>query len=177
MKFRSLLAAVALVSAMPGSAQSVKSEITTSSGIAVTLHADEFAGRYEYSAPIVNIDNRSYAIVVAVVEDGKVGPIMIVGSIMYTGDWRRYQTAIFRGGEEVESSFNDRDVVTCRGSRYGGCSLREGFRLMPTAAQIEKYATDGKLAIQVRAQSSDAMVMTIPVSHVAAIEEAVAKHR
>ena len=171
MKFAICLAA-ALAIASPVAAQAVRSEVTTSNGIVVTVYADEFAGRYEYSAPSINFDSNSFALVMAVNRNGEVGDVMIGGSIFYSGDWRFYNSAILRGGEEVAGVFEDRDVVSCRGSRYSrGCSVREGFRLMPTDEQIAQYAENGVLAIQLRSRSSNAIVVNIPVAHIEAVRE------
>jgi hypothetical protein len=168
-------AMVALAS--PAQAEGVKSTLSASNGVEVSLFADEFAGRYEYTAPTINFPNLSgFALVASVVQNGVAKPPEIVGSVMYNGEWRRYYSAILRGGESVDSTFNDRDVVSCRGSRYSGCSLREGFALRPTKAQIAKYAVDGKLQIQLRAQAGDAVLVDIPVSYIDAISE-VAKAR
>jgi hypothetical protein len=157
-------------------AQSIKSEVLASNGVAVTLYSDSFAGRYEFSSPAINLPNNGgFLFVSRVVQGNEISAIRVVGSIMYSGEWRRYNSAIFRGGVEADGSFNDRDVVSCVGSRYSGCSLREGFRITLTKEQIERHMLNGFLDIQVRAQSSDAITLSIPAAHFAAIVEVAKK--
>ncbi|MEE2795623.1 MAG: hypothetical protein VX512_12395 [Pseudomonadota bacterium] len=154
------------------SAQSVKTETEASNGVQLTIHRDDFAGRSEITAPSLSAGPLGFAFVATITQNGKPGPLMIVGSVSYSGEWRYYNSAILRGGEAVEGIFNDRDVVSCRGSRYSGCSLREGFQLLPSAEQIEKYALNGMLSIQLRARSGAPVVLEIPVSHIEAVIEA-----
>lgn len=167
------LVSAAMLAATPLAAQSVKSEVPTSEGITVTAYKDDFAGRAEYTAPKIDFGGSSFALVALVVKNGNPSNIQIVGNIFYNGDWRYYNSAILRGGNEVESSFTDRNVVSCRGSRYSrGCSLSEGFTLMPTDAQIENFAVDGKVAIQIRAKRGEAVIVEIPVAYIRAVREA-----
>jgi hypothetical protein len=168
----SLAVVASVMCSAPADAQSVKSTIQAANGVEVTVHSDEFAARYEYTAPTIDFPNLGgFALVARTVRGKETTPIQVVGSIMYNGDWRRYHSAILKGGEEVQATFNDRDVVSCRGSRYSGCSLREGFRLAPTDQQIKKYAEDGQLQIQLRAAAGEAMLVTIPVTYFEAVKE------
>lgn len=153
--------------------QSERSEVVTSLGIPVTVYSDEFAERYEYTAPVINIAGRSsFALVARVKQNTEVKPLQVVGSIAYRGDWRRYGRAILRGGEEVNAEFGDREVISCRGSRYGGCSMREGFTLFPTEAQIAEYSSDGLLKIQLRAAAGESVIVEIPLRYIDAVNEA-----
>ena len=94
----------------------------------------------------------------------------LTGFILYRGDWRRYYRATFRGGIEIRSAFDDREVVSCRNSRYSGCSLREIFHIYPTARQIQEFASGGVLQIKLSAQSSsNEPIIEIPVSYFEAV--------
>lgn len=165
-----------LFSASPVAAQMVESTYVASNGVKVSVNSDDFAQRAEYTAPSIDFPSLSgFALVALVKKNGKLSGPMVVGSIMYRGEWRRYNQAILRGGEAVDATFGDRDVVSCSGSRYGGCSLREGFEVRPTKEQIIKYAEGGTLKIQMRPQSGDAVLMEIPISYFDAINEAASK--
>lgn len=168
---RAFLAATLLFS-WPAVAQSEKSTRVASNGTEVTIYSDSFADRYEYSAPAIDLpDLGGYALVAKIVKGGVAGPLEIVGSIMYRGDWRYYSSAILRGGESVVATFDNRKVVSCSGSRYGGCSLREGFRVLPTAAQIAKFGQNGAFDIQIRAQAGPAVIISVPLTYIAAVNE------
>ena len=69
--------AVSLALATPAFAQMVKSEITVSNGTVVSVNSDDFAGRYEYTAPTIRFDNRNgFALVAAIKEGGEVEAII-----------------------------------------------------------------------------------------------------
>ena len=171
-RFATLVSAV-ILAATPVAAQSVKSEVQTSEGVTVTAYKDDFAGRAEYTAPKIDFGGGSFALVALVVNNGNPSKVQIVGNIFYNGDWRYYNSAILRGGDVVKSSFADRNVVSCSGSRYSrGCSLSEGFTLMLTDDQIENFAVDGKVAVQMRAQRGEAVIVEIPVAYIRAVKEA-----
>jgi hypothetical protein len=53
--------------------------------------------------------------------------------------------------------------------------LREGFRITLTKEQIERHSLNGTLDIQVRALSSDAITLSVPAAHFAAIVEVAKK--
>lgn len=155
----------------PASGQAVKSTVVAPNGLEVTVYSDDFAERYEYTAPIIDIDKFSYALVAKIVENGKSRPVSIVGSISYQGDWRYYEKAIFRGGVEASTVFGDRNVVTCSGSRYGGgCTLREGFQITPTPEQWQSFAASGVVQIQLRAKDASTTLISVPVSYREAVE-------
>lgn len=145
----------------------------TPNGVVVTAYVDDLADKKQYTAPIINFPNLGgFALVAQVVRAGTVGPLEIVGSVMYRGDWRFYSSAILRGGAPVEAIFNDRKVVSCSGSRYSrGCSMREGFSIRPSAAQIAEFAQNGELQIQLRASQGEAVIVTIPTSYFEAVNQ------
>jgi hypothetical protein len=160
-------------SSTPTAAESIKSVVTATNGVEVTVYADEFAGRSEFTAPSISFPNLGgFALVARVSKNAVTRPLEIVGSIMYNGEWRYYNSAILRGGEIVDSTFNERKVGSCSGSRYsGGCSLNEGFTIRPTPAQVTKYSENGNLQIQMQAQSGASVLVTIPISYIAAVNE------
>lgn len=169
---KAIVAFVCLALSYPIHAQSTKSTLITSNGTEVTLYADEFADRFEFTAPPVKIDGGGFALVGATKKKGVVSEIFIAGSIYYRGDWRFYNSAIFKGGETANAVFNDRNVVSCSGSRYGGgCSMREGFDITVSPAQLKKYAENGIIQIQLRSKSAYAQIISIPVNYFEAIKE------
>ncbi|MBB4797984.1 hypothetical protein HNP32_001708 [Brevundimonas bullata] len=168
--------ALAASFALPASAQSVKSEVTATNGVVVTVYSDDFANRYEYSAPVINFPD-GYALVARIVRPGITPKTNIQGSLSYRGEWRRYSTALFRGGAEASYNAGSREVVSCSGSRYGGgCNLREGFSIDLAPAQIRDHTQDGVIDIQVRAQDTSTALIKIPASYIEAVNE-VAGHR
>lgn len=156
----------------PATAQAVRSQVHASNGILVDVYADEFAGRYEYSAPTIDFAD-GFALVAAVVRPGKDGEVGLQGSFSYRGDWRYYSSALFRGGDPVTYIEGSRDVGSCSGSRYGGgCRLSEGFFIEFTPEEVEKHAQNGTLDIQVRAQRAGATAMiSVPVTYIEAVRE------
>ncbi|MFV3561661.1 hypothetical protein ACNJFJ_21155, partial [Mycobacterium tuberculosis] len=98
-----LIAASAIVAiSAPAAAQSVKSQIVATNGVKVDVATDEFAGRVEYVAPTIDFKTErggTGAVFVArIKKSGTVGPLLIQGFVMYSGDWRYYTKAVFRGG-------------------------------------------------------------------------------
>lgn len=171
------VAAVFVAWGAAASAEPVKSEYTASNGVVVTVYTDDFAGRAEYTAPSVDLPNiGGFALVAKVKTSGKSDPTYITGTVSYRGDWRFYNAAIARGGEQLKATFNDRDVASCSGSRYGaGCSLSEGFRVYPTADQLSKYTNNGLFEFQLRSARGEDTIFAIPVSYFAAVEEVAGK--
>ncbi len=173
---RRLLIVAALFGALvtPGvsAAQSVKSSVVATNGVEVTVYSDEFAQRYEYTAPIIEFTD-GYVLVAWVRTADSPGSVKLVGTFNYSGDWRFYNSAIFRGGASATFAEAGREVVSCRGSRYGsGCSLSEGFRIAITAAEVAQHMVDGKLAIQVRAsKTANTAMFEIPQSYIEAVTE------
>ncbi|WP_426168532.1 hypothetical protein [Sandarakinorhabdus sp. DWP1-3-1] len=151
-----------------------KSQIVASNGVTVDISGDDFANRYEYTGPVVKFsednsnDQMSFAFVAAI-KKGEIPPKrFITGVIYYRGDWHRYASAVFKGGDPAPFVNTSRNVLSCR---YG-CSYTEGFNMDISADQIKKYSSDGVLQIQIRAQSSNTAIMSIPVSHFDAVAEA-----
>jgi hypothetical protein len=171
-----LMALGAVVVASPARAQSVRSEVTASNGVAVTVYADDFADRYEYSSPVINFPNLGgFMMVSRVKRAGTMTPVEVVGAIMYNGEWRFYTTALYRGGVAADYTREGGSVNTCAGSRYRGCSLTEQFRLNFTAQDVAQHAENGVLPVQVRAQQGDPVMLEIPIAHIEAVTEVSAR--
>lgn len=149
-----------------------KSSIMASNGVAVTVYSDSFANSYEYDSPEVKFkadgDQIGSLAFVSVTKKGGVttSPTLAV-MITYGGDWHHYNSAIFRGGENIDTTVADRRVMSCR---YG-CSFIETLHLKPTKAQIQKYTENGIIPIQVRSESSHTAIVEVPASYFAAVEE------
>lgn len=168
-----LAAAVALVAAAsPAAAQAVKSVVTASNGVPVTVYSDEFANRYEYTAPSVQADE-AFVLVATVKKGGVAPPAELSGAIIYSGEWRRYTSALFKGGDPAKFVEEGRDVGRCSSSRYtrASCTLTESFKIELTPAEVQKHAQDGKLAIQIRAQDTSATILEIPTAYIDAVNE------
>lgn len=170
---RAAFLGLALFLATPALAQMVKSSVTAANGVEVSVHSDDFAGRYEYTAPTIKFGGGDgFAIIAAIRQNGTVKGPFISGSIMYTDrEWRRYSQAILRGGEAVDATFGDRDVVSCRGSRYSGCTYREGFQIELGEAQRQRLASEGSLQIQLKGSPGSELILDVPASYFSAIEE------
>lgn len=166
------LAVVALATAAPVAGQAVKSTVTASNGVEVTVYSDEFANRYEYSAPSIDVSD-GFVLVATVKSGGKAPPPYLAGSFVYSGEWRRYHAALFRGGDPAEFIERGRDVGRCHSSRYSrpSCTLSESFRIELTPEQIKKHGQDGKIAVQVRAQDTTATVIEVPIAYIDAVNE------
>lgn len=154
-------------------AASEKSEVVASNGVSVSVHADDFAGRHEYTAPAIEFTAEDGADVTALValvrQDGKpVGTPYVAGFVAYSDDWRRYKRAVFRGGAEAPIIQTGNEVISCR-SRP--CRLLEGFSIRPTKADIEAHSVDGVLEIQVRSERSKNFIIRVPVSYFEAVIE------
>lgn len=166
-----VLAASAAIAVAGGAvAQSVKSQVAASNGILVTVHSDDFANRYEYTGPDVAPAD-GYAFVARIDSGGERGRVKVIGAVYYRGDWRFYDRALLRGGEDVAYQEGGRDVVSCRASRYSGCSVAERYTLSLTPEQIEKHAVSGILEVQLRSRSATTEMLRIPVDHFAAVNE------
>ena len=153
-------------------AQSVKSTVTASNGVQVTVYSDEFANRYEYSAPSVDLTD-GFVLVASIKKGGVATPVYLTGTLIYSGEWRRYNSALFRGGDPAKFIEAGREVGRCQASRYSraSCTLSEGFKIQITPAEISKYAQNGVLAIQIRAQDTSTVMLQIPVSYFDAVAE------
>lgn len=168
---RILFAVAVLAASVPLSAQMVKSEQTASNGVKISVSTDEFASRAEYVAPSIDFKadrNTNGAVFIARIKKGAVvGPIIIQGFVIYSGDWRYYTKAVFRGGDAVDFTRTGGKVGSCR---YG-CTLTEEFTLELSASEAAKHAVDGMVDIQIRANDGATALFTIPVSYLAAVNE------
>ena len=146
--------------------------VPASNGVEITVNSDEFADRYEYSAPVIRFgssgQDSGFVLLAAVKSADRLSAPYISGYIYYSDDWRRYSRAIFKGGAEASFKELDRNVVSCRSKP---CSLSEGFRVDVTDQQIKQHASDGKLSIQIRSQSANNFIIEVPVSYFDAIKE------
>ncbi|WP_126173458.1 hypothetical protein [Altericroceibacterium xinjiangense] len=167
-----LLIAVAAVATNGAAAQESAVNVLASNGVQVDIEADDFSGRAEYTAPKIELDNDFGTLFVAAIKDaGGLSPVIVMGRLYYEGDWRRYDQAVLRGGEEVKAIFGDRGVVNCSASRYRKCTLGEGFQLTPTEDQLSRYVEDGRVQVQLRAHGLYPVMLSIPVSHFEAVAE------
>jgi hypothetical protein len=153
--------------------QMVETTITATNGIEVSKNSDEFAGRFEYSAPIIRFTTaegrgNGFALVAKIRRGQSLGDLNVQGSIVYSGDWEFYTNAVFKGGDAVDYKRTGGDVGSCR---YG-CTLTESFVIHLTAAQIKAHAENGVVPIQIRAtKSSNTAILNIPVSYIDAVNE------
>lgn len=169
-----LLSAFGLMfaAATPAYAQAVKSTVTASNGIEVTVYSDDFANRYEYTAPTISVGDAH--VYVATVKKGGVAPApYLTGFFMYSGEWRRYNSALYRGGDTATFIEAGRDVGSCRSSRYSrpSCTLTESFKIELSPAEIKTHSLDGKIALQIRAQDTSATIIEVPVAYLDAVNE------
>lgn len=155
-------------------AHAAERNVTASNGINVSITGDDFDGKLEFTAPKLKIsdDEYSFLFVAIVKKTGQpAGSVQLAGSLYYDGDWRRYHEAKFRGGEVAKGDFNDRDVLSCRSSS-SECTLREGFHVWLTDAQIQKYAVGAYIDLKFKAsKSSEEPVVSVPISYIEAVKE------
>jgi len=173
MRLGILILAMVWLVASHTNAQSVRSEVIASNGVTVTVHTDEFAGRYEYTSPEIEVAD-GYAFVARIEQGGAAGDVQILGGFVYSGEWRYYQSAVFRGGDPADFTARDRDVGRCSSSRYSrpSCTLTETWGIKLTAEQIQQHAVDGLIPIQLRAVDSSAnVIIQVPVASLEAIRE------
>jgi len=165
-----LLVPLALLSAQPAYAEMAKSEYTAPNGVVVDVLTDDFAGRREYSSPSVAIagdgNGTGKAFVGEVFDKGKLLGLTIQGLIFYSGDWRFYTSAIFRGGEAADYHRMDGDVSGC--SRWG-CSMSESFIIKITPEQAHSHADGGGLALQVRSEHGQTALIQVPLAYLDAV--------
>jgi hypothetical protein len=160
-----------MLTATGASAEMQKSQFTASNGIVVDVNSDDFAGRAEYSAPVIRFspDNggTGIALVARTRNAGALGELNVQGFVMYSGDWRFYGSAIFKGGAPAKFKSLGHKVGSCR---YG-CTLTENFLVELTPAEVEKHAEGGMLPLQIRGRSSDTAIIQVPVSYLKAVLE------
>lgn len=169
--YRASLIFVSSIFATMAMAQSVETNVTASNGVVISKISDDFAGRHEYSAPAIEVRSAKGASVIAIpakVRKGSaLGEFSVVGFVMYNGDWRYYDSAVFRGGDPVDYTRTDSKVGSCR---YG-CTLTESFSIRLTPAQIAKHSEGGNIVVQIRSRSLDTAQISIPVSYIDAVNE------
>lgn len=164
-----------LVLAAHAGAQGREAKVVAANGVEVSVWADEFSGRYEFAAPAIEAGD-GFVFVSRVDETGVVGSVRLTGGFVYMGDWRYYNRALFRGGEEAEFIERGRDVGSCRAR--SGCSLNESFAVLVRASDLERYSRDGRIDVQVRAREAGAeTVFSVPVSHFEAVQEVASRPR
>lgn len=180
--FRKLLIAASLaLVAGTANAQSVKSTVVASNGVEVTVHSDEFANRYEYAAPPITLPE-GFALIGRVDRGETKGAVDLVGAFVYNGEWRYYNSALYRGGDPAEFTSTGRNVGRCSAgrSRYSrsSCTLTERFRIDFSDDDIASHTQDGHIAIQVRAtQSTDTVIISVPTSYIEAVNEVSSRPR
>lgn len=161
----------ALTMTIPANAQMIKSEQTAPNGMVVSVDSDDFSGRSEYTAPTIRFGDGSFAFVASIHENGETRGPFIVGTVYYKArSWYRYNQAILKGGEKVNATFGDRDVVSCRGSRYSGCSYREGFQITLNPDQRKRLQENGSLVIQLKGAPGSEVILTVTNAHFEALE-------
>jgi len=160
----------------PSFSQAVKSTITASNGIAISVYSDEFANRYEYSAPKIDIPD-GFVLVGAIKKGGVANPPTLQGAFIYSGEWRRYSSALFRGGDRAAFVALERNVGRCSSSRYSrpSCTLTEEFRIDLSTDDIRKHSEGGVVAIQVRADDTTTAIIEVPVAYIDAVNEVEAR--
>ena len=167
--------AIALAMIWVGSAhaQFVKTKVTASNGVEVIQSVDEFAGRYEFTAPSIEFTTSKkggtgFALVALLRTNTINSGAEIQGAIFYKGDWEYFNSAVFRGGGAVNYTRLGGDVGSCR---YG-CNLSEDFSISLTAEEISKYAVDGVVEMQIRGTSSgNTAMLKVPVAYIEAVTE------
>lgn len=154
-------------------AQGVKSIFAATNGVNVTIYSDDFARRYEYSAPTIHLKD-GFALVAKIKKGDVIVPAHITGSMMYSGEWRHYNSAIFRGGDAADFTVTNRNVGRCYSSLHSRatCTLSEGFNIKVGPDEIAKYSLNGILPIQIRAEDGSAEIISIPVAYFDAVNEA-----
>lgn len=172
MYLRTLASVVALTSLTlgePASAEMTKTQYTAPNGVIVTVNTDDFAGRREFSSPEVkfNLDGggEGGALVGRVFNEGKLMDLTIQGFAIYSGDWRHYSSAIFKGGVPAKFHRAGSDVGSCR---YG-CTLSEDFIIDITPEEAKAHAENGVVAIQIRGGPGATAIMQIPESYFEAV--------
>jgi hypothetical protein len=164
-----LLALVALVTAQPAQAEMTKSQFTAPNGVIVTVNTDDFAGRREFSSPFIEFKPDGGGIGAAMVgrvfNAGKLLDLNVQGFVSYSGDWRFYNSAIFKGGEPAKFHRTGSDVGSCR---YG-CTLSESFMIDITPEEAKAHSENGIVAIQIRGGPGATGIIQIPLTYFEAV--------
>lgn len=153
-------------------AQAVKSIVTASNGIEVTVYSDDFANRKEFTAPYIKVPDGQITVATTNKGDAK-GVIGLTGFFVYSGEWRRYSNALFKGGDVAKFTSTGRNVGRCSSSRYSrpSCTLSESFVIDLTPAEIRAHDAGGMIAVQVRADDTSTAVFEVPMAYFKAIAE------
>ena len=107
---------------------------------------------------------------------------------MYSGDWRHYSQANYETAEGPASTPVTKlgsDVISCAGSRYGGCLLREDVAFIVPEALLRqvaaKYQPDvlasGVWRFKLKARNGTDWADGLPVAEVAGLLMAVDAYR
>ncbi|GGB21362.1 hypothetical protein GCM10011380_08660 [Sphingomonas metalli] len=161
-----------LVAHSTADAQAVRSEVTASNGVPIVVYSDDFAQRYEYTSPSIKAGDGQIS-VAAVRKAGVTTPIELSGFFVYTGDWRRYSSAIFKGGDPAKFIVRGRDVGRCFSSRYSrpSCTLSESFAIVLSPVELKAHDDGGTIAVQLRADDTTTVIFQVPVSYFKAVAE------
>lgn len=169
-----LSAALLAVCVVPAAqAQMVESHVTASNGVVVDVNSDDFAGRAEYTSPSIKFKaaegSGSGSVLVAKIKKASaLGPLIVDGFIVYSGDWQYFESAVYRGGDPVDFKRTGGEVGSCR---YG-CTLTESFRMNITPADVKKHAEGGVVIVQIRAtKNGNTALISIPASYLDAVQE------
>ena len=170
-----ILMVLLVFAAVPARASFVQTSVTASNGIAVSVYSDNFANRYEYSAPIVNANaigsvfsTHAFALVGRVKQGGVIGAIHVQGGLTYNGKWLYYTSAVFKGGDPVDYTVTSRDVNCFTYS----CGYSERFQINFSPTDVATHAENGILAIQLRSlASSEVILFEIPTTYFDAVNE------
>ncbi len=167
---RSLIALVTIALAQSADAEMTKTQYTAPNGVVVTVNTDEFAGRREFSSPFVKFTpdggGLGDAMVGEVFNGGKLLGLTIQGVVAYSGDWRFYDSAIFKGGEPAQFHRTGSDVGSCN---YG-CSLSEQFVIEVTPEEAKAHVENGIVAVQIRGRGGATAIIGIPLSYFDAVQ-------
>lgn len=159
-------------------ALAAKSDVTASNGVKIHINKDEFNEKSEFTSDDIDFGseaitswNRSFFIVAARRKDGRPAEdVFIQGATIYRDDWHNYDVATYRGGDPVDATFGDHEVLSCKGG--GKCLLSEMFTIHFSKADIEKHARNGMLDIKLGSNSStEEPVLRIPVEVIDAVRE------
>lgn len=171
--FKFIIGTLSLI-ALPSLAygEAVKSVVTASNGVEVTVYSDDFANRKEFSAPSVKVEN-GQVLVAAINKGGLKGTVELTGFFIYSGEWRRYNSALYKGGDAAKFVSTGRDVGRCSSSRYSrpSCTLTENFVINISPSEIKAHDVGGIVAIQVRAEDTSTAIFEVPTAYIKAVAE------
>lgn len=91
--------------------------------------------------------------------------------IIYTGDWRYYQSVSFEGGHTEDVSVINREVLGCSGA----CSFRETLGVMLDKERV-LGSLDADLHLRFNAKSGDYSYITVPANYLKGFHAAVSNY-